>query len=106
MSKKIFADLQRMVMTANEEFLLDNPQSKTEVGLQTSMREQGFMADGVVLDQHSTSKRIVFHMHDNHPGVVGYATGFSNRETKTEMKSIELEKITIAFIKEQMKNHF
>ena len=97
MSKKIFADLQRMVMTANDEFLFDNPQCKTEVGLQTSMREEGFMADGVVLDQPSTSKRIVFHMHDDHPGEVGYAAGFSDRENKTEMKSIELEKVTIAF---------
>ena len=106
MSKKTFADLQRMVMTANEEFLLDNPQSKTEVGLQTSMRDEGFMADGVVLDQPSTSKRIVFHMHDNHPGKVGYVAGFSDRNNKKEMTSIDLDKVTIAFIKEQMKNHF
>jgi hypothetical protein len=106
MSIKNFADLQRMVMISNEEFLLDNPQSKTDVGLQTSMRDEGFMADGVVIDQHSTSKRIVFHMHDDHPGVVGYASGYSNRANKTDMKTIELDKISIAFIKEQMKNHF
>ncbi|MDT0605365.1 hypothetical protein [Thalassotalea castellviae] len=106
MSTKNFADLQRMVMISNEEFLLDNPQSKTEVGLQTAMREEGFMADGVVIDQPSTSKRIVFHMHDNHPGVVGYASGYSDRASNTEMQSIELDKVSIAFIKEQMKNHF
>jgi hypothetical protein len=106
MSIKVFADLQRIVMISNDEFLLDHPQSKTEVGLHLAMREEGFKADGISLNQASTSKRIIFHMHDDHPDVIGYASGFSDRENKTEMQFIEIDKVSISFIKKLMKDHF
>ena len=51
MNKEEFVSLQHMVTMANKEFLLDNPQSKTEIGLHLDMRSEGIMADGVSIDQ-------------------------------------------------------
>ena len=106
MNKEEFVSLQHMVTMANKEFLLDNPQSKTEIGLHLDMRSEGIMADGVSIDQPSTSKRIIFHVHDNHPGIVGYVAGYTDRDNNADVKTVDCNNISISFIKELMSGHF
>ena len=72
------------------------------IGISHSLRESGFPADTMTIQNHKTDKRILMVFHDEAPEIVDVEFGKISEDPKLEFDSYAIETITDALLVEWM----
>jgi len=74
------------------------------IGISHNLRNSGFAADTLTIENQANDTRIIMILHDHKAGVVDYEVGRISQDPKFQFSEIELEKLTQSRLFEMMEN--
>lgn len=76
------------------------------VGLSRKMRDIGFNVDVLMIDCHSTRRRIILLLHDDTPNLVRYQFALLDEEAADEYDSIQFQDLSEQTLYDWMVSYF
>lgn len=102
--QKIFA-LGDLAEAAQKEIQLEFPMLNPVIGINHGLRQSGYPADLMTIDDFKSRKRIILMIHDSQPGVVGFQLSEIDKDPDSHFENWPLNQVNQSQLKAWIIEH-